>query len=146
MPLRVTERDSPGPSLWQREATQTFTLAMPELPEILCDDAFHWFLQWRHPGLTLTRSTMKQGGPVGQKMITLVDSRQETMIQLTEKQEGQWCGQQYGERKNLWLKMEGAYEEWSHCGKPGRHAYHVEIAEHAVLVLSTTKQEKRFPL
>jgi protein-L-isoaspartate(D-aspartate) O-methyltransferase len=145
MPLRPTEHEGPSFAQLLDGERHPLALAMPELPEILSDHAFHWFLQWRHPGLTLTRITLGRGGPVEQNAITLVDTKQETMLQMVEKQEGQWYGQRYGKR-NPWLKMEGAYEEWSQYGKPSQHAYHVEIAEQAALVLSTAKQEKRFLL
>lgn len=144
MPLRPAEHDLPLSSLLQKDITQEITLAMPALSEMLFDEAFHWFLQWRFPGITRTNVTLKQGGPVGQRIITLVDVKQETLFQLTEIKEGQWFGRQRGGR-GLWLRIERAYAEWCSYGKPAQSAYHVEIDEEkAELVLAVA--EKRFPL
>jgi protein-L-isoaspartate(D-aspartate) O-methyltransferase len=145
MPLRTEEQDiSPFSSLLQNDVTQEITLAMPALSEILFDETFHWFLQWQHPGMTLSRGTIKQGGPGDQRIITLIDAQRETILQLTEIQNGQWFARQRGGR-GLWLRIERAYTEWRLLGKPARSDYSVEIdGEKAELLLSSS--QKRYAL
>ncbi|MGH2509853.1 MAG: protein-L-isoaspartate O-methyltransferase family protein, partial [Ktedonobacteraceae bacterium] len=96
MPLRPAEHEEPAFARLRGGKVQTLALAMPELSDILSNKAFHWFLQWRYPGLTLARSTLRRDGLVGQNVMTLVDTKQETLLQLFEQQEGLWRGQRYG--------------------------------------------------
>jgi hypothetical protein len=94
-----------------------------EQAAMLNESAFLWFLQWYAPGVTLSRAMVTQGKRAGQAFVTLIDAKQETLLQLYQG-DGRWSGQQHG-GTGLWELVERAHGEWNSLGRPELSAYGV---------------------
>jgi protein-L-isoaspartate(D-aspartate) O-methyltransferase len=109
---------------------------------LLQNDAFHWFLQWYTPGISLAPSLQAK-----KPFITLVDATKATLLQLYLS-DGQWSGHQHG-GTGLWETVEQAYVRWHRLGKPDLNAYHVawdQPQETFRLVLEQAEQSMSFLL
>jgi protein-L-isoaspartate(D-aspartate) O-methyltransferase len=127
MPLRPGESLATRPvaRLLRQPTTRDITVEENETTAtIFADRAFHWFLQWDAPGISLAKSTVVQGSRAGQPFITMIDGAKETIIQLFLRN-GKWSGYQRGGH-GLWETVEQTYSEWDSLGRPGQDAYHVQ--------------------
>ncbi len=130
MPLRAVaslfsteQRPSPLSVLLRQPVTQHIQIPSDDTAmTIFEDDAFHWYLQWALPGVTLMRSTITRGPSEAQSVVTFTDTTS-TVVQLFLT-EGTWRGNQRGGIA-LWETIKQAYGTWVDKGRPGIETYSV---------------------
>ncbi len=126
-------------NLFQQPITEEIRVEAddPVLPA-LNEEKFRWFIQWWWPtDGSVQINTMKL--PDGKRAYLFKDFMQMTILQLTQRADGCWYGNQRGNFP-LWTMTQKAYSLFCNLGKPGQEAFHVSIKnQQASLSISTSR-------
>jgi protein-L-isoaspartate(D-aspartate) O-methyltransferase len=128
-----------GPRVWRLPETHPF-------PSLLEEPAFAWFLQWRCPGIRLTRRRrlLPSGNPSGEEWLTLVINPLPGVLQFrrTGSATDNWMVAEVTSagQPSLWDLLEGARQQWNTAGRPAQQAYRIDVtAAGAALSLQTAE-------
>lgn len=105
----------------------------------LSDDHFRWFVQWIWPSGALSILPMTLSD--GRRAFQIKDGQARAHLQLTCAPSGRWSGQQRGAFP-LYQQLMKHYQLFERVGRPEKHAYHVQIAEHQCWVSLQSRGEQ----
>jgi protein-L-isoaspartate(D-aspartate) O-methyltransferase len=127
IPMRSASRaTNPVRRLLQQPPVQRIVQENNEKATDLFENAaFHWFLQWAVPGITMRKAKMKaKDGETLIPFVTIVNGQESTIVQ-PYLQGSVWSGYERG-HGGLWETVLQVYQEWVSIGRPDQSAYHVE--------------------